>query len=124
MDRHPDWVNRVLDDGDSIAFYDEAADGLIDQGCPRIWADNYVQTFVRGATETVAELLLRILAKRGFTVSDDLREAVQECFDPQQLYEWFDAALTADSLEAIFDWSFDLEGRPDFTADERESVLT
>ncbi|MFG1791039.1 hypothetical protein [Nocardia sp. NPDC049149] len=94
-----------------MAFYDEAVDSVINPACPKFYAESYVWHFVRGARETLAELLLRTLAKRGFTVPDDVREEVRES-DPQQLYEWFEAALVADSLEAIFEWEFDLEVEP------------
>jgi hypothetical protein len=120
MDSFRDWVRRLIDDGDSIAFYDEAVDDVMSPVRPRFHAENYVWHFVRGVNETLAELLLRILAKRGFTVPDFVREEILDHAGPQQLYEWLDAALVADSPEAIFDWDFDLEAGPD----DRESVLT
>jgi hypothetical protein len=47
-------------------------------------------------------MLLRVLAARGFTVPDDIRQRVQSCTDLTRLEAWGDRAVTAKSLEEIF----------------------
>lgn len=56
----------------------------------------------RGRAEGEAEMLLRILAARGFTVTDDVRERVRSCGDTAQLEAWGDLAATAETLKEIF----------------------
>ena len=43
-----------------------------------------------------------VLAVRGFTVPDDIRQRVQSCADLAQLEAWGDRAVTAESIDEIF----------------------
>jgi hypothetical protein len=52
--------------------------------------------------EGEAEMLLRVLAARGFVVPDDVRQRIRSCTDTAQLEAWGDRAATAPSLEEIF----------------------
>ncbi|WP_107658630.1 hypothetical protein [Nocardia suismassiliense] len=70
----------------SPTYRDDWIDGLLDQG----------------RAEGEAKMLLRVLAARGFAVSDELRIRVESCLDTVQLEEWGDMAMAADSLDAIF----------------------
>jgi hypothetical protein len=79
-------VRRALEELMATVFRDEFVDGLLDQG--------------RAAGE--AAMLLRVLAARGFTVPDDIRQRVQSCTDLAQLEAWGDQAVTAGSLEELF----------------------
>jgi hypothetical protein len=79
-------VRRALEELMATVFRDEFVDGLLDQG--------------RAAGE--AAMLLRVLAARGFTVPDDIRQRVQKCTDLAQLEAWGDRAVTAKSLEELF----------------------
>ena len=79
-------VRRALEELMATVFRDEFVDGLLDQS--------------RAAGE--AAMLLRVLAARGFTVPDDIRQRVQSCTDLAQLEAWGDRAVTAGSLEELF----------------------
>ena len=70
----------------ATVFRDEFIDGLLD----------------RGRAEGEAAMLLRVLAARGFTVPDDVRQRVESCADIAQLEAWGDRAVTAKSLDEIF----------------------
>jgi hypothetical protein len=75
-------------------FKDEFVDGLLDRG--------RAEGEARGRAEGEAEMLLRILAARGFAVPDDIRQRVRGCTDTSQLEAWGYLAVTAGSLEEIF----------------------
>jgi hypothetical protein len=56
-----------------------------------------------GKLEGKTELLLKLLAQRGLVLDDDLRARVTACTNEAQIERWFDRALTATSVAAIFD---------------------
>jgi hypothetical protein len=82
----PAAVRRALEELMATVFRDEFVDGLLDQG--------------RATGE--AAMLLRVLAARGFTVPDDIRQRVQSCTDLAQLEAWGDRAVIARSVEELF----------------------
>ncbi|MGW0963077.1 hypothetical protein ACWD4K_29640 [Streptomyces gelaticus] len=49
-----------------------------------------------------AEDILRILSKRGIAVSEQVRERIASCADPDVLGEWFDRSLTVEAAEELF----------------------
>jgi predicted transposase YdaD len=49
------------------------------------------------------EFLVELLSKRGIVLDDELRARVDRCTDEAQLQRWFDRALTATTVAAIFD---------------------
>jgi hypothetical protein len=65
---------------------DDFIDGLLDQG----------------RAEGEAKMLLRVLAARGFAVTDDVRERVVGCTDTGRLEAWADRAVTASSITEVF----------------------
>lgn len=65
---------------------DFIVNGLIDKN--RAWGE--------------AQMLLRVLAARGFTIPDDIRDKVLDCTDTGQLEAWGDLAATAPSLVDVF----------------------
>jgi hypothetical protein len=83
-------VRRALEELMATVFRDEFVDGLLDQGR------------AQGQAEGEAAMLLRVLAARGFTVPEDIRQRVQSCTDLAQLEAWGDRAVTAGSLEELF----------------------
>ena len=83
-------VRRALEELMATVFRDEFVDGLLDQGR------------AQGRAAGEAAMLLRVLAARGFTVPDDIRQRVQSCTDLAQLEAWGDRAVTARSLEELF----------------------
>jgi hypothetical protein len=66
-------------------------------------AEGLVEGRVEGRTEGHAESLLRILRVRGFTLEDPLQERVKACRDEDLLNAWFDRAVTASSLDDVFE---------------------
>lgn len=52
--------------------------------------------------EGEAEMLLKVLAFRGFEVGDDVRARILGCSDTGQLETWAKRALTARSLDEVF----------------------
>lgn len=87
-------VRRALEELMATAFKDEFIDGLLDRG--------RAEGEARGRAEGEGAMLLRVLAARGFTVPDDVRQRVQSCADIAQLEAWGDRAVTAHSLDEIF----------------------
>lgn len=65
-------------------------------------AEGHDKGLAEGLAKGEARLLLRALAKRGFTVTDRVRERVMACADTAQLEQWFDRAMSADNIDAIF----------------------
>jgi hypothetical protein len=99
-------VRRALEELMATAFRDEFIDGLLDQGRAQGRAEGEargrVEGEARGRAEGEAAMLLRVLAARGFTVPDDLRQRIQSCTDLGRLEAWGERAVTADSLDEIF----------------------
>jgi hypothetical protein len=65
----------------ATAFRDEFVDGLLDQGR----AQGRAEGEARGRAEGEAARLLRVLAARGFTVPDDIRQRIESCRDLPRL---------------------------------------
>jgi hypothetical protein len=63
----------------------------------------YQQGHAAGRTAGEAEALFAILEVRGFSVPDELRARVLACTDPKHLKTWVQRAVTADSIEVVFD---------------------
>ena len=50
-----------------------------------------------------ARAVLRVLDKRGLTLSEAQQQRITECTDPETLDRWLDRALTVTSADALFD---------------------
>jgi hypothetical protein len=98
----PAAVRRALEELMATAFRDEFIDGLLDQGRAEGEARGRAEGEARGRAEGEAAMLLRVLAARGFTVPDDIRQRIQSCTDLAWLEAWGERAATATSLEEIF----------------------
>ncbi|RFU86926.1 hypothetical protein DY218_09800 [Streptomyces triticagri] len=57
----------------------------------------------KGLAEGRAEDLLLILEERGLTISDETRQRIGDCRDPELLRSWVTRAVTASTSEEIFD---------------------
>jgi predicted transposase YdaD len=55
-----------------------------------------------GRAEGEARFVLRVLARRGVEVPDEVRQRVMSCTDDATLESWLDRALTAESAEDLF----------------------
>ncbi|MFE7358000.1 hypothetical protein ACFU8Q_33920 [Streptomyces sp. NPDC057543] len=51
-----------------------------------------------------ADGLLLVLEMRGIAVSDEFREKITSCNDPQLLHQWLNRATTAATAEGVFAW--------------------
>ena len=56
----------------------------------------------RSRVQGEANMLLRVLAARGFAVSEEMRERITSCVDTSQLEAWADRAVTAGSIQGVF----------------------
>ncbi|WP_069161521.1 hypothetical protein [Nocardia altamirensis] len=74
----------------SPAYRDEFVDGLLDQGR------------AEGKVREAAKILEHILAARGFLVSDEVRARIRSCVDTDRLEAWIHAAISAETVEAVF----------------------
>jgi predicted transposase YdaD len=86
----------------ATTFPDPFIDGLLDQGRAEGEARGRAEGEARGRAEGEAAMLLRVLAARGFTVPEDIRQRIQSCTDLARLEAWGDRAVTANSLDEIF----------------------
>jgi hypothetical protein len=98
----PAAVRLALEELMATVFKDEFIDGLLDRGRAEGEARGRAEGEARGRAEGEAAMLLRVLAARGFTVPDEIRQQVQSCTDLTQLETWFDRAVTAKSLDEVF----------------------
>jgi hypothetical protein len=56
----------------------------------------------KGKAEGEAQALLRVLDRRGLSISAEQRERVLACADLATLEAWLDRAVTAESTEEVF----------------------
>jgi len=63
---------------------------------------NYERGKAEGKAEGEAAALLKILMRRGLTLTADQRRHIVECTDLVMLEHWLDRALTASSIEELF----------------------
>lgn len=76
---------------------------LMTAGTYEFQSDFARRYFGQGKAEGKAEVLLSILDARGIDVPADIRSRVTGCSNLDQIEEWVRRALTADSLEDVFD---------------------
>jgi len=55
-----------------------------------------------GRIESRAESILRVLARRGFTVEDADRERIESCTDLETLGTWLDRSVDAAQVKELF----------------------
>lgn len=88
-----------------------AARALLEALMATAFKDDFIERYkaegvalgkAEGVTQGKADMVLRILATRGFDITRHVRETVKACKDPGQLDRWGEAAITAGSLEDVF----------------------
>lgn len=67
-----------------------------------VYATIYDEAIDKGKLAGELQMLLRLLDKRGLSLTEAQRERVLACTDEGQLQEWFDRALTAGDVGEIF----------------------
>lgn len=60
------------------------------------------QATEQGTVKARTEDILRILTRRGISVPDEARTAIENCTDMDTLEKWFDRALTIDDFKDLF----------------------
>ncbi|MBE1587264.1 hypothetical protein ACFPOI_02420 [Nonomuraea angiospora] len=65
--------------------------------------EHYGRGQAEGKAEEAVRMLLLVLGARGFDISDDMRTRFSTCADLAQLESWATRAVTAQSLEDLFD---------------------
>ncbi|WP_406252897.1 hypothetical protein OH786_21485 [Streptomyces atratus] len=86
------WRNLVAVD---LSFYKSfMSEEIRDEG--------RAQGRAQGRTQGRAESLRLVLEARGITITDEIREKIDNCNDPQLLHVWLNRAATAASVEEVF----------------------
>jgi len=80
-------------------WYSEDARAWIAEGK----AEGRAEGKAEGEIEGEIKLLLRILRSRGIDITDEQRQRISECKNPEQIETWADRALTATSADELFD---------------------
>ncbi|MBD0708964.1 hypothetical protein BU197_11330 [Streptomyces sp. CBMA291] len=65
-------------------------------------AEGRAQGRDEGLAQGSADAILIVLEQRGITVTDAVRERVQQCDDPAVLRHWLTRAVTVSAAEEIF----------------------
>ncbi|MGW6495981.1 hypothetical protein [Nonomuraea angiospora] len=65
--------------------------------------EHYGRGQAEGKAEEAVRMLLLVLGARGFDISDDMHTRISTCADLAQLESWATRAVTAQSLEDLFD---------------------
>ncbi|MGW0192491.1 hypothetical protein [Nonomuraea sp. NPDC003201] len=66
-------------------------------------AEGKAEGMAEGKAEEAVRMLLLVLGARGFDIPDDMRTRISTCADLAQLESWATNAVTAQSLEDLFD---------------------
>lgn len=84
-------------------FYENAfVDAFIDRIKAEVLEKGLEEGEALGLARGKADAILRVLAARGVTVPEDLRQQVLSCTDTAQLDAWSDKAATATSIDEVF----------------------
>jgi hypothetical protein len=78
------------------------AKGMI-EGEAKGMAEGRAEGMVEGRAEGMAEAVLRILGRRGISVSDLERRRILECRELETLGRWLDHALTVTAIDELFE---------------------
>ncbi|QXJ23213.1 hypothetical protein AGRA3207_004342 [Actinomadura graeca] len=62
-------------------------------------SEAFIEDFVKGLAKGHAKAVLILLGVRGFSVSDDDRDRINNCTDIDQFDHWLKCAVTAQSAE-------------------------
>ncbi|MFF4773791.1 hypothetical protein [Microtetraspora fusca] len=71
------------------------------QSLSEAFAQGFAEGFARGKAKGMSEAIFIVLDARGLDVPDDVRTAIGECSDLEQLDAWVRAAATAQSARDL-----------------------
>ena len=71
-------------------------------GVQKFFTEAQRQDYEQGKAEGKMEAVLKILLRRGLTLTADQRRRIVECTDLARLEHWLDVALTACSPDELF----------------------
>lgn len=95
---YADVVRTVLNDAARTAL-----EALMQTDPYREYQSAFARKYVaEGVAEGEARAVLRLLARRGLTVSEEQRERVLSCRDLPTLEAWFDRAVVASDADEVF----------------------
>ncbi|MBB5911608.1 hypothetical protein BJY24_000475 [Nocardia transvalensis] len=66
-------------------------------------SEGHTQGLAEGRTEEAVSALLRVLRARRMAVTQDARDRIAACGDPDRIEDWIERAVTAKSLDEVFD---------------------
>jgi hypothetical protein len=92
------WITKSLVKGlkrDLVKGLEQRLEQVLEQGVE--------QGRARGLTEGKAMMLLRAMTARGLTVTEEIRLIANTCMDPARLDVCFDRAMTATTIDEIFE---------------------
>ena len=69
----------------------------------RFMSESQRRSFAEGEAKGMAEAVLRILARRGISVSDVERRRIHECRELETLGHWLDHALNVGAIDELFE---------------------
>lgn len=93
-----DFIDRWRDEGLALGRAEGVALGRAEGR-----AKGLVEGRVEGRVEGEAQMLLRVIAARGLSISEELRARVLASTDVSQLEAWGDRAMSAQAVSDIFD---------------------
>jgi hypothetical protein len=68
----------------------------------QFFSETQRRSFAQGEAKGEARSIVRVLERRGLSVSPEQRECILACADIAILERWLDAAVTASSTEELF----------------------
>jgi hypothetical protein len=98
-----DAAHDHLEELMGITYKSKFVDGWYQQGRAAGEADGKAQGIAQGEARARGADILRILKSRGLHPTRTQRELIESCDDLSRLDTWFDRALTATTVAAIFE---------------------
>ncbi|MBB5117499.1 hypothetical protein AF335_03025 [Streptomyces eurocidicus] len=103
-------------DKESVAYYSELLEiGLGESPARKTWRNLMIRTYfpgrgtlieetlLEGEAKGSAQMVLRVLEKRGILVPAETRERITSCTDLHTLERWMDRALTVSTADELFE---------------------
>jgi hypothetical protein len=97
-----DFVDGWIAEGLTKGLAQGLAKGL-EHGLEQGRAKGIEQGIEQGIAQGEAQMLLRAMTAHGLTVTEDIRLRVTACADLAQVELWFDRAMTATTIDEVFE---------------------
>lgn len=93
---------RILEDEMSLSTYEPISE-VFKRKLAEGRTEGRAEGRTEGSTLAMAQMIVRLLERRGLSPSSDERERIDACRDPATLERWFDRAVTAAEVHEIFE---------------------